>query len=129
MAAGPTPAWISSARTDDEDDDPRPEVVTSTRPARPTPRSGCRTSLIVPSWSTPPQNDTGSARRTTCPSVEPATWPTAWRRSAMPGPGGEARAGRLDAPGHRREHDVDAEVRRGVRRPLAGVRRDGPGAA
>src|SRR5262245_54893832 len=120
MAAGPAPAWMSSARTDDEDDDPRPEVVTRTRPARLTPRSGCRTSLTVPARSTPPQNDTGSARRTTCPSVEPATWPTAGSRSArMTDPGHEARAGRLDAPGRRREHDVDAEVRRGVRRPLA----------
>jgi hypothetical protein len=32
MVAGLVPAWMSSARSDDDGDDPRPDVITGTRP-------------------------------------------------------------------------------------------------
>src|SRR5262245_17559419 len=121
IAAGAVPARTHSASTLDEELEPRPEGIRRIRPATFAPRCGWRTSITSPvAGSTPPQNESGSSRTRTSPSALPAT-------SARPsgiGPQGlvphdTALGGRGHALLEPTDHDVHADVRRRVPRPLA----------
>src|ERR687892_1243883 len=126
IAAGAVPARIASASTLELELDPRPDGITSTRPATFAPCCGWCTSTMSPvAGSTPPQKLSGSSRTSARPSASPATSVVASGIAPELGVPN-------DVPFDRRTHalleaaerDPDADVRGRVPRPLGGVRHD-----
>jgi len=73
-AAGPVPSLIASARTDEDELEPRPWGIATTLPASDSPNWGWARSLIVPvSGSNPPQNESPSLRRSNGAEADPET--------------------------------------------------------
>src|SRR5918999_3182111 len=125
MASGAVPRRLASASALERELEPRPDGITTTRPATVAPSWGWWWSLSRPLWgSIPPHRLSGASSTSAGPTASPATRGRPW--SSTPGPerviaDDPPLDGRLDAFAQAAKHDPDAEVPGRIPGPLGGT--------